>query len=132
MHESLRINAKKLTEMKTFEVQHIFIDMPDALLIMQLSVTCNYRNGSFLKSMSGVKDGKTETNPRIFYDGRFLGDSVTISNVVTSLPVTSKERPFVVMSLQEISTQSLDWLSRKPNTPIWFLFVNTYTTHAIL
>lgn len=24
MHESLRINAKKLTEMKTFEVQHIF------------------------------------------------------------------------------------------------------------
>lgn len=48
-----------------------------------------------------------------FYDGRSLGDVVKTLNNVKSLPVTSKERPLVVMSSPGTSSIQSNFISRK-------------------
>lgn len=67
----------------------------------------------FLKAICGRLDIKADISDCTFYDGRSLEDIVKSSNSVNSLPVTSKERPLVVMSSPGTSSIQFNFISRK-------------------
>lgn len=65
----------------------------------------------FLKAICGKLDIKADISDCTFYDGRSLEDIVKSSNSVNSLPVTSKERPLVVMSSPGTSSIQFNFIS---------------------
>lgn len=65
----------------------------------------------FLKAICGKLDIKADISDCTFYDGRSLEDIVKSSNSVNSLPVTSKERPLVVMSSPGTSLIQFNFIS---------------------
>lgn len=65
----------------------------------------------FLKAICGKLDIKADISDFTFYDGRSLEDIVKSSNSVNSLPVTSKERPLVVMSSPGTSSIQFNFIS---------------------
>lgn len=65
----------------------------------------------FLKAICGRLDIKADISDCTFYDGGSLEDIVKSSNSVNSLPVTSKERPLVVMSSPGTSSIQFNFIS---------------------
>lgn len=65
----------------------------------------------FLKAICGKLDIKADISDCTFYDGGSLEDIVKSSNSVNSLPVTSKERPLVVMSSPGTSSIQFNFIS---------------------
>lgn len=65
----------------------------------------------FLKAICGKLDIKADISDCTFNDGGSLEDIVKSSNSVNSLPVTSKERPLVVMSSPGTSSIQFNFIS---------------------
>lgn len=114
----LRGNASQWT-LDTYEreADHVKKLTPHTVLLANSLAFCQFYAepyqtiDSFLKVISGKLDIKANVSDCTFYDGRSLGDVVKTLNNVKSLPVTSKERPLVVMSSPGTSSIQSNFIS---------------------
>lgn len=114
----LRGNASQWTlDTYTREADHVKKLTPHTVLLAESLAFCQFYAepyqtiDRFLKAICGKLDIKADISDCTFYDGRSLEDIVKSSNSVNSLPVTSKERPLVVMSSPGTSSIQFNFIS---------------------
>lgn len=114
----LRGNASQWTlDTYTREANHVkkltphTVLLAESLAFYQFYAEPYQTSDRFLKAICGKLDIKADISDCTFYDGGSLEDIVKSSNSVNSLPVTSKERPLVVMSSPGTSSIQFNFIS---------------------